>query len=107
MFHPLSSLSLFGEGQSEYMKVLCSINTSLYLSGPVFDPRSSLSLLEERETASDRIYEGSVFDPCSTQLALYNSTSNHVGGKEAISVHSNYLNILDVGERFCIFLGRA
>ena len=82
VFHLLSSVSLSGEGETEYMKVLCSINTSLYFSGPVFDPRS-------------------------TQLALYNSTSNHVGGKEAISVHSNYLNILDVGERFCIFVGKT
>jgi len=57
--------------------------------GPVFDPRSSLSLLGEhlcwesssvsllgeRETASDGIYEGHVFDPSSTQLAVHNSTS--------------------------------
>lgn len=48
----------------------------------------------ERETASDQIYEGHVFDQGSRQLALHNSTSNHVGGKDAISVVPNYLNIL-------------
>lgn len=61
--------------------------------------RSTISLLGERlcvfvRRASDWIYENRVFDPRSTQLAPHNSTSNRVGGKEAISVNSSYLNIL-------------
>jgi len=96
-----------------YEGALFDQRSSVSLLSPVFDPLSSLSLLgehlcwksgsvcllRERETASDQIYEGRVFDQCSTQLALHNPTSNHVRGKEALSFDSNYLNILDA----CLF----
>ena len=102
----VASVSLFG--QNEYIKVLCSIKAFLYLcrvlcsiQAPLYLcwESGSVSLFGERETGSDRIYEDPVFDPRSPQLALHNSTSNHVGGKEVISVHSIYLNILDA----CVF----
>ena len=110
----VASVSLFG--QNEYIKVLCSINAFLYLCRVLCSIQAplslcwesdSVSLFGERETASDRIcedrvfdpHEDRVFDPRSPQLALHNFTSNHVGGKEAIYVHSIYLNILDA----CVF----
>ena len=84
----VASVSLFG--QNEYIKVLCSINAFLYLcrvlcsiQAPLYLcwESGSVSLFGERETASDRIYEDRVFDPRSPQLALHNSTSNHIGAK--------------------------
>jgi len=71
---------------------------SVSWSGPVFDPRSSLSLLGEQLC----IFVGRAWDwvrpnmwrSCvrSTLNATpHKSTSNHVGGKEAVYVNSNYL----------------
>ena len=97
----------------------------LIYEGPLFDQRYSVSLLGPiwstlllifvgwASSLKERlcIFVGRAWDcvrpiiwrPCvrssSTQLALHNFTSDHVGGKEAISVHSNYLNILEA----CLF----
>ena len=81
LFHPRFSLSLWGQRSNEYIKFMCSIHTPLSLSIFVGSCVSLylcwescfISLLGERQTGS---------------------TSNQVEGKEAISVNSNYLNIL-------------
>jgi len=63
---------------TEYMKIVCSIHVPLYLC---------------LENVIMNIYQGRFFDPPSTQLALHNSTPNHVGGKEAICVNSIQINL--------------
>ena len=103
--------------------IVCSIHVTLYLCLERVklniwrsSVRSTLlcifvgfcvwSLLRERESASDQIYEGRVFDQRSTQLALHNSTSNHVGGEQWPRASARWIAINKISNLLAFWKGK-